>query len=481
MARYRSRIAVCLLATAAIVISTTLASSGGAAGGFSGGPTGYTSGGGNCTACHNDFVQGPGRVEILGAPRRYRANAIYDLTIRITDPGQKGAGFEVSAENAIGHVGDLIVSDSQHTAFTDGGTLDYITHTSKGVTDSIAGWTANGGSFDYTLQWQAPAVNAGQITLYAAGNAVNDAIVYLGDHYYQNYATLDYAVPGDGDGDTDLDLRDFAVLQRCFNDLDAAVGDGCAFVDFDHDTLVSLSDVKIFVASRTGPASTLPAEYVLADTARGGLLYDKWWIVNGAPEPVTEHPLYPDAGQQSGSMTYRCKECHGWDYKGKDGVYGIGSHYTGIVGIDNTTIAPRTLFDLLKADPNEVPNGHNMDVYGLSDADLWDLVKFSLEGTVDTDNYIDDNNLFLGNTQSGYFSYRDTCQSCHGSDGKKMNFGDTLDPEYVGTIAVNNPWEFLHTVRFSHPGTSMPSAERLYWPITQVADIGAHAQTLPVE
>ena len=85
-----------------------------------------------------------------------------------------------------------------------------------------------------------------------------------------------------------------------------------------------------------------------ADELRGGILYDKWWVVNHGSEPTGEHPLYPPAGQQSGSTTFRCKECHGWDYKGVDGAYGSGSHFTGIGGVFGTTMSAQELFDLIK-------------------------------------------------------------------------------------------------------------------------------------
>ena len=41
----------------------------------------------------------------------------------------------------------------------------------------------------------------------------------------------------------------------------------------------------------------------------------------------------PGGGQEEGSSTWRCKECHGWDYKGKDGAYAKGSHYSGTTGV----------------------------------------------------------------------------------------------------------------------------------------------------
>jgi thiosulfate dehydrogenase len=229
----------------------------------------------------------------------------------------------------------------------------------------------------------------------------------------------------------------------------------------------------------------------LADPVRGGLLYDKWWVVNDAPVPTGKHPLYPPGGLQTGSATFRCKECHGWDYKGVDGAYGSGSHFTGIKGVWGTTRSPKELFDLLKADPAEVPNGHNMDAYGMSDRDLWDVVRMTLEGVVDTDLYIDASTpevflspyeLFVGN-----FWYDMLCMSCHddpqgGQDkGTWYNFGTPQNPEYIGTLANDNPWEFLHKMRFGHPGTSMISMELLGWSLEEAAAIGAFSVTLPTQ
>ncbi len=481
-ARYTILITISLFTAIACIISTGMAKSNIVASRYSGGPSGYNFGGGNCIACHEDFTQGPGKVEILGAPRRYINNKFYDITVRITDSTQVGAGFELSAENAVGHVGDLWVSDSNNTSYADSGSnVNYVTQKSAGVDDSIANWVSNGHTYEYNLQWQAPANNAGHLTLFAAGNAVNNAAVFFGDHFYQGYAPMIHAIPGDADGDTDLDLADFAMLQRCFNDTDPATGERCEFVDFDQNGDVSLDDYYEFWFAMTGSTAANPAGYVLADAMRGGLLYDKWWIVNGATEPTGDHPLYPEVGIKTGPTTFRCKECHGWDYKGRDGAYSTGTHFTDILGIENTTLNSREIFNLLKADPNDVPNGHNMSAYGLSDTDLWDLVKFSLEGVIQTDDFIDGSNLFTGNALFGSFTYSDTCQACHGEDGKAINFGDAQNPQFVGTIAVNNPWELMHKLRYSHPGSSMLSTERLYWSISKATDIGAHAQTLPVE
>ena len=64
-------------------------------------------------------------------------------------------------------------------------------------------------------------------------------------------------------------------------------------------------------------------------------MYDKWWKELGLDKPTTSHPSYPAASKKQGASSWRCKECHGWDYKGSNGAYGKGSHFTGIKGISS--------------------------------------------------------------------------------------------------------------------------------------------------
>jgi thiosulfate dehydrogenase len=64
--------------------------------------------------------------------------------------------------------------------------------------------------------------------------------------------------------------------------------------------------------------------------------YDKWWLETiGVEAPQEDHPLWKlqTTNKSKGIATWRCKECHGWDYMGKDGVYGTGSHKTGFPGV----------------------------------------------------------------------------------------------------------------------------------------------------
>ena len=90
------------------------------------------------------------------------------------------------------------------------------------------------------------------------------------------------------------------------------------------------STEKALVAPASSPASNVES------VARGGLLYDMWWtVVPGASEPKSDHPLWSlqTTNKRSGSVSWRCKECHGWDYRGKEGAYGSGSRYTGFMGV----------------------------------------------------------------------------------------------------------------------------------------------------
>jgi len=80
--------------------------------------------------------------------------------------------------------------------------------------------------------------------------------------------------------------------------------------------------------------SQILAQEPQGNSVTGGLLYDQWWVVTGAEQPTEDHPLWASqsTNTRSGPDTWRCKECHGWDYQGADGAYGSGSHLTGFPG-----------------------------------------------------------------------------------------------------------------------------------------------------
>ncbi len=218
--------------------------------------------------------------------------------------------------------------------------------------------------------------------------------------------------------------------------------------------------------------------------AAGGKLYDKWWkAVPGVKEPVGDHPLWAlqDTNKRKGLDTWRCKECHGWDYKGKDGAYRSGSHKTGFPGV--MAVRARSV-DELKAILKGSTNPKHDFSSILDDAALTNLVTFAKHALIDLAGAIDAKTKKPVKADAAHgkqlFAF---CAACHDPDGKKLNFGKPDDPEYVGTIAKDNPWEFTHKVRFGQPGADppMPAGVELGWKLQDILDILAYSQTLPVK
>lgn len=209
------------------------------------------------------------------------------------------------------------------------------------------------------------------------------------------------------------------------------------------------------------------------DVARGGQLYDDWMSVMEATPPEATHPAYPAAGKQKGGGTWRCKECHGWDYKGADGAYSKGSHFTGIKGVMGTFgVAPEKLHEII------MNKTHAFTVQMMPHAAMEKLALFLSAGLIDMDRHIDrETKVARGNAQRGAAFFQTICAVCHGFDGKAMNFKDDAHPEYIGTVANENPWETLHKIRFGQPGVGMVSLEVLG--TDDLVDILAYSQTLP--
>ncbi len=241
-----------------------------------------------------------------------------------------------------------------------------------------------------------------------------------------------------------------------------------------------------------------------ANAYRGGRLWDKWWHVPDVKEGIepgatvkvgdedvksslpTDNPLYATntaGNKRAGSQTWRCKECHGWDYKGVDGAYGKGSHKTGFAGVWGARDkSAAELFNAI-AKGTGVSGGAEGHAFGkvLKDTDIADLVKFIREGTIDTGLVVSADKLPVGDKDSGKKLYTDHCGKCHGSGGDKLNFvSGSYASEYLYDIAMGNPWEFTHKVRFGQPKGDMPDGAAKAYLLKDVADILAYAQTLSV-
>ncbi len=215
--------------------------------------------------------------------------------------------------------------------------------------------------------------------------------------------------------------------------------------------------------------------------ARGGQLYDDWARALDAELPKTTHPAYPPVGKMKGPVTWRCKECHGWDYKGEDGVYGKGPHYTGIkglrrmVGVDPKEIEKIIMDETHAYAPDMLPAGA-----------VRKLALFVSRGQINMDQYIDrKTSLVRGNLDRGALFFQTVCVICHGFDGARITFKSEStalaikEPKYMGTMATRNPWEVLHKIRNGQPGVGMVALRVLS--IQDQVDVLAYLQTLPVK
>ena len=212
--------------------------------------------------------------------------------------------------------------------------------------------------------------------------------------------------------------------------------------------------------------------------ARGGLFYDNWYEALEIEAPSDTHPAYPSEGGQSGAATWRCKECHGWDYRGVDGAYGQGSHYTGIKGIRDTVGGdPASIAEIIR----NPQHGYSREM--LTDSAVEKLAAFVSRGQIDMDQYIDRaTKEASGSASGGFRQYRMVCSLCHGPNGKRLNFGTEDEPEFLGTIANDNPWEVLHKIRNGQPGVPMIALSGLSnLSVQHQVDILAYTRTLPIE
>lgn len=226
--------------------------------------------------------------------------------------------------------------------------------------------------------------------------------------------------------------------------------------------------VALIVASCGGASDEL---------VEGGLLYDNWWVAADLAEPTGDQTLWAtqSTNEREGPDTYRCKECHGWDYEGAEGAYGSGSHFTGFPGIMQA--ADKTTEEITTALTSD-----DHDFSELGEDQIAHLVTFIQEGLADYGQYIDSDTKAIvdADVDHGEELFIGLCQTCHGSDGQTLNFASEDEPEYLGDLALDNPWETFHKARYGHPGSDpeMPSTLQEGWSIEDVRDVLGYAQTL---
>jgi len=251
--------------------------------------------------------------------------------------------------------------------------------------------------------------------------------------------------------------------------------------------------LSVYVDSTTAclrDYTQLVSQIYLASASRGGRLYDNWWVEAGMTAPAVDHPLWdtrnqPGINTRYGADTWRCVECHGWDYKGADGVYGdtANNHYTGFPGV--MAAQSKQAIDVFCAIHSGVgiDSNHNFS-NELSQINILHLTKFLVttgsDGLADSSTIINADGTTTGSSTAGQTLYeaQDGCSSanCHGING-------TAQQVALGSISNTNPWQTLHKIRLGHPGSFMPGyadpENTVQFSLSQTADVIAYIQTLP--
>ncbi len=234
-------------------------------------------------------------------------------------------------------------------------------------------------------------------------------------------------------------------------------------------SLPSLAIMGSFAVIALAPMSVMAADQ--GSIARGAKLYDKWFAVTKAEKPKDTHTAWPASNtKKKGNTTWRCKSCHGWDYKGTNGAYASGSYKTGIKGINAMAGADTAkIVAVLKDDTHKLSGL-------IADEDFQDIAMFVSKGQVDMSKYIDyDAKAAKGGDAARGKDYFDTmCAQCHGAKGD-------LPKDMKKTLAkqLGNPWEVMHKILNGQPAEQMPALRTLDPQI--VVDVMAHLATLPKE
>lgn len=188
--------------------------------------------------------------------------------------------------------------------------------------------------------------------------------------------------------------------------------------------------------------------------AAGGRIYDNWWDALDRPEPEGTNPAYPASAKQEGPATWRCKECHGWDYLGAEGIYRKGSHFTGIKGVMGARGMPPEALTATLRDAN-----HPYTTEMISDEEMLRVATFLSQGLVDMRSFINyDTRKVIpgsGNFDRGRAIFQTTCAACHGFDGRALDWGAPGEHNFIGTEAQALPDEVFNKISNAHPGAAM--------------------------
>ena len=224
---------------------------------------------------------------------------------------------------------------------------------------------------------------------------------------------------------------------------------------------VSLALVSALIAGSivASAGATEPADPLSGDAsiARGGRLYEYWAHESRERDEIIPHPSFRTKDVRVDAKdTWRCVECHGWDYDGNHGFVGIR---------DSAGGNPAEIVALLKAPPHRF--GELMH-----EGDLCDVANFVSRGQVDMASLINSARGLKTDTKNWENIFATTCANCHGLDG-----GRQRGVPQLGETARNQPSKVLHVVLNGHAGGNMPALRA--FGTSMAVGILAYVQTLP--
>ncbi len=230
-----------------------------------------------------------------------------------------------------------------------------------------------------------------------------------------------------------------------------------------------------------------------ADGANGGVLFDNFWAVESDFDQSDTSKI---KAFNLKADFFRCKQCHGWDLKGTEGSYISRKPNKNRPNVSPVNLRELTqirtdieLFDAIKgsiayprrnwasdlSDYDPAANaalGDRMPDFGgiLSDGQIWDLVKFLKESSLDVDELYDSQTT--GNYPTGTIKYSNlgrgadivagkaiftkNCLQCHGVDGKEILLENGT--QSLGAFSRAKPYEVQHKVKFGQLGSLMNGA-----------------------
>lgn len=227
--------------------------------------------------------------------------------------------------------------------------------------------------------------------------------------------------------------------------------------------LISIAAVLFLTA-----AAVYEPEAIRGNPYIGAQLYDAWYIYLALTPKEELHPLWEQEDMifSSNDVTWRCSTCHGWDYKGVDGMPGV---------ID---VVGKSEEEILAWINGEMNPRHDFAPYMNSEQKI-DLVAFLRTQLVDIDLLVDsETGLSLGNIDAGTRFYYSNCSDCHGDDAQGTTYGANASTWSLIPVAVNTPDRFIHKVRFSSPTRDFHNAIESGYTIQDLADVLAFIQSL---